>query len=99
MRASRSLLSLVLVAAAGFGITYVVLAPGETATMAQATVGQFGLAGCDIKGNVSIDSGERIYHVPGQRYYAQTIIRPEYGERYFCSEQEARSAGWRRSGV
>ncbi|WMT90177.1 hypothetical protein [Pelagibacterium sp. H642] len=54
---------------------------------------------CNIKGNVSIGSGERIYHVPGQRYYAATKIRPEYGERWFCSEAEARAAGWRRSGV
>lgn len=54
---------------------------------------------CTIKGNVSIGSGERIYHVPGQRYYAATRIRPEYGERWFCSEAEARAAGWRRSGV
>lgn len=55
--------------------------------------------GCDIKGNVSIDSGERIYHVPGQKYYAATRIRSEYGERWFCSEEEARKAGWRKSGV
>ncbi|WP_310183580.1 hypothetical protein [Mesorhizobium sp. BE184] len=54
---------------------------------------------CNIKGNVSIESGERIYHVPGQEYYSRTIIRPEFGERWFCSEAEARSAGWRRSRV
>jgi len=53
---------------------------------------------CIIKGNISIGSGERIYHVPGQHYYADTIIRPEYGERWFCSEREARAAGWRRAG-
>jgi hypothetical protein len=52
---------------------------------------------CDIKGNISPKSGERIYHVPGGRYYAATVIRLEYGERWFCSEQEARAAGWRRS--
>lgn len=54
---------------------------------------------CDIKGNVSIDSGERIYHVPGQRYYVDTNIDPRWGERWFCSEAEARAAGWRRSRV
>ena len=26
---------------------------------------------CDIKGNIS-SKGQRIYHVPGQRYYAKT---------------------------
>ncbi|MBD9447162.1 MULTISPECIES: hypothetical protein [unclassified Rhizobium] len=53
---------------------------------------------CNIKGNVSIDSGERIYHVPGQHYYEATKISPQYGERWFCSEQEARAAGWRKAG-
>jgi len=56
-------------------------------------------SGCYIEGNVSIESGERIYHVPGQKYYHETIIRPEYGERWFCSEKAARQAGWRRSRV
>jgi len=54
---------------------------------------------CNIKGNISIKSRERIYHVPGQRYYPETVIRPEFGERWFCSEQEAMSAGWRKSKI
>ena len=54
---------------------------------------------CKIKGNISINTGERIYHVPGQRYYADTIIRREYVERWFCSEADARAAGWRKSGI
>lgn len=52
---------------------------------------------CRVKGNISIDTGERIYHVPGQKFYSQTRISQEYGERWFCSEAEARAAGWRRS--
>ena len=56
------------------------------------------IQGCTIKGNVSINSGERIYHVPGQRDYAGTVIDAYYGERWFCSEEEARQAGWRRAG-
>lgn len=52
---------------------------------------------CWIKGNVSIETGERIYHVPGQKYYLQTRVSPRYGERWFCSEADARAAGWRRS--
>ncbi len=51
---------------------------------------------CDIKGNIS-RKGERIYHVPGQKYYARTRVLTGKGERWFCSEQEARAAGWRRS--
>ena len=54
-------------------------------------------SGCTIKGNISIDSGERIYHVPGQKFYSQTRISPEFGERWFCSEAEARKAGWRKA--
>lgn len=53
---------------------------------------------CLIKGNVSA-RGERIYHLPGCRYYAATRIDPARGERWFCSEQEALAAGWRRTKV
>ena len=51
---------------------------------------------CHIKGNISSKS-ERIYHVPGGQYYDRTKIDPSKGERWFCSEAEARAAGWRRS--
>ncbi len=54
--------------------------------------------GCVIKGNFNT-RGEKIYHVPGQKYYAETQISASHGERWFCSEQEARAAGWRRSKV
>lgn len=53
--------------------------------------------GAPIKGNVSFDSGERIYHVAGQEYYGDTKIDPAYGERWFCSETEAQAAGWRKA--
>jgi hypothetical protein len=56
-------------------------------------------ADCDIKGNISPETGEHIYHLPGQKYYAKTRISPGKGERWFCSETEARAAGWRRSKV
>jgi hypothetical protein len=68
---------------------------------ADPAAGAFGSAetrsGCNIKGNISINSGQRIYHVPGQHYYSETTIRPEFGERWFCSEGEAQRAGWRRA--
>ena len=38
---------------------------------------------CPIKGNVS-SKGERIYHVPGGRYYDRTRIDLSKGERWFC---------------
>ncbi len=55
-----------------------------------------GAAGCVIKGNIASD-GERIYHVPGGDFYDRTGIDTGRGERWFCSESEARAAGWRKS--
>lgn len=52
--------------------------------------------GCAIKGNVSA-KGQRIYHLPGQRDYAATRISPGKGEAWFCTEAEARAAGFRRA--
>jgi len=53
--------------------------------------------GCNIKGNIRINTGERIYHVPGQKYYQATRIDVFKGERWFCSEAEARQGGWRKA--
>jgi len=55
--------------------------------------------GCAIKGNISSKTGEKIYHLPGQRYYDQTTIDPSKGERWFCTEEEAIANGWRKSKV
>ena len=52
-----------------------------------------GSADCRIKGNVS--DGGAIYHVPGGAFYGRTQIDPARGERWFCTEAEARAAGWR----
>lgn len=53
------------------------------------------MLGCVIKGNISANG--RIYHMPGSRYYDRTVIDQIKGERWFCSETEARAAGWRRA--
>ena len=53
-------------------------------------------SGCRIKGNIN-RKGERIFHLPGGRWYDQTRIDPARGERWFCSETAARAAGWRRA--
>lgn len=53
---------------------------------------------CVIKGNIS-SSGEKIYHMPGQRYYEKTKVEEGKGERWFCSEEEAVRAGWRKSKI
>ncbi len=53
--------------------------------------------GCVIKGNINLETKEKIYHVPGGEFYDQTTIDPREGERWFCTEQEAVANGWRRS--
>ena len=55
-----------------------------------------GPEGCEIKGNIS-SSGERIYHMPFHEYYGRTRINEQAGEVWFCTEEEALSAGWRRA--
>lgn len=53
-------------------------------------------SGCNIKGNLA-SSGEKIYHVPGQKYYDQTVIDETKGEKWFCSTSDAVAAGFRPS--
>lgn len=52
--------------------------------------------GCTIKGNISATK-EKIFHVIGCPNYGQTVIDTTKGERMFCSEQEAKDAGWRKA--
>jgi micrococcal nuclease len=52
--------------------------------------------GCTIKGNINAN-GEKIYHVKGCKSYEKTVITEGAGERWFCSEDEAREAGWRKA--
>ncbi|PGD14356.1 hypothetical protein COM32_28440 [Bacillus pseudomycoides] len=46
---------------------------------------------CNIKGNKN-SKGEKIYHMPGQQFYDKTNA-----EEMFCSEAEAKAAGYRAS--
>jgi hypothetical protein len=50
--------------------------------------------GCVIKGNINSE-GVRIYHTPASPWYAQTTVNESRGQRWFCTEAEARAAGWR----
>jgi endonuclease YncB( thermonuclease family) len=81
-------------ARAGRGIHGSRLLPPEAHRRADTPAAETSPEGCRIKGNISRD-GKRIYHVPGQRDYAATRISSGRGERWFCSEGEARAAGWR----
>jgi hypothetical protein len=49
--------------------------------------------GCAIKGNVTAKGN--IYHMPWSPWYGKVRIEAAKGERWFCSEAEARQAGWR----
>ena len=51
-------------------------------------------AGCIIKGNISISNGRKLYHLPGMKDYEKTVIIPEKGEKWFCTEAEAVTNGW-----
>ena len=54
------------------------------------------LGACLIKGNID-RQGARIYHLPRGLYYARTKIDPGKGEKWFCTEAEARASGWIKS--
>lgn len=49
---------------------------------------------CLIKGNIN-SKKDHIYHLPGWRDYAKTKIDLSKGERWFCTTEEAKAAGWR----
>lgn len=53
-----------------------------------------GAAGaCLIKGRI-LASGARVYLLPDDAGYAEIAIEADWGERWFCTEEEARAAGW-----
>jgi len=62
----------------------------ETAT----TSGSGNRTSCDIKGNIN-GEGEKIYHTRASPSYSDTRIDEGAGERWFCSEAEAKREGWR----
>lgn len=84
---------------AGFLVTLMVSSSDIVAPAKKLFLSYTERSNCNIKGNISINTGERIYHVPGQEYYWETRISAEYGERWFCSESDARAAGWRKSRI
>ncbi|OIP68447.1 MAG: hypothetical protein AUK48_15850 [Oscillatoriales cyanobacterium CG2_30_44_21] len=52
---------------------------------------------CKIKGNISVSSGDKLYHLPEMPEYEITQIDIAKGEKYFCSESEAIASGWRKA--
>lgn len=52
---------------------------------------------CIIKWNISLNTWEKIYHVPWCENYNDTVITESKGEKWFCTEEEAIKAGWRKA--
>ena len=52
-------------------------------------------ANCVIKGNISKNG--KIYHMPGQKFYNNVRISASRGEQWFCTQTQARNAGWRKA--
>lgn len=49
---------------------------------------------CVIKGNIDKGTGEHFYHLPTCRHYSQIVLDLDIGEGFFCSEKEAKTAGF-----
>jgi len=52
---------------------------------------------CPIKGIITAD-GAKLYYVPTDRIYRSIAVDPNKGDRRFCSDVDARKAGWLRPG-
>lgn len=72
----------------GYAVPLTHPSPAGSTSRAQAERG-----GCAIKGNITRE-GTRLYWVPGSRRYAETVVTEAKGERWFCTEEEAKLAGW-----
>ncbi|MDA2936209.1 thermonuclease family protein [Patescibacteria group bacterium AH-259-L05] len=53
---------------------------------------------CIIKGNISQKGAGKVYFLPTCGTYSSTKIDTRKGEQYFCTEEEAQAAGFKKSG-
>jgi len=49
---------------------------------------------CIIKGNIDKANDAKRYYIPGCAQYAFTVVEEDVGEQWFCTESEARKAGY-----
>ena len=49
---------------------------------------------CAIKGNIDFQTYDKFYHLQSCRHYNQIVLNLAYGEKWFCSEDEAVKAGF-----
>ncbi|MGI8934458.1 MAG: cold shock domain-containing protein, partial [Phormidesmis sp.] len=52
---------------------------------------------CIVKGNISMNTGRKLYHLPGMEDYETTVIDSQKRERWFCTESEAIAGGWQKA--
>lgn len=52
---------------------------------------------CQIKGNLDVDRGTKIYHLPECYEYDRVVVETSSGEQWFCTELEAKKAGFTKS--
>ncbi len=52
---------------------------------------------CNIKGNIDKAIGTRLYYYPGCAQYEFTIVEKDIGEDWFCTEKQAREAGFEKA--
>lgn len=76
------------------GVATPVSTSSDTNTNTNSNTNTGATGECVIKGNIST---EKIYHLPGCDSYNKTVIDESKGERWFCTEEEAVAAGWRKA--
>ncbi len=52
---------------------------------------------CNIKGNIDKATNTRLYYYPGCAQYEFTIVEKDIGEDWFCTEKQAREAGFEKA--
>jgi len=52
---------------------------------------------CNVKANIDKNTKEKVYYVPGCVQYKTAIVEKDVGENWYCSEEEAVEAGFRKS--
>ncbi len=70
---------------------------GIWSQMCRDTASKLAPVNCLIKGNIDPATYEKFYHYPGCSHYEQIIIEKDRGEQYFCTEEEAKAAGFKKA--
>jgi len=52
---------------------------------------------CNIKGNIDKNTKTRLYYYPGCAQYEFAIVEKDIGEDWFCTEREAKEAGFEKA--